>query len=347
MFKTLTAAALAILGSAAAFAQSAPSVTIYGLYDAATRHASNAGAAGASRTTMEDGIITGTRLGLRGREDLGGGLLAVFTLEAGIDPSTGLSLQASPTADFGQVASATRFFGREAHLGLRIGAGGVTLGRQYTVAHSLASRFQPLGNPNSTAHSLFSSHHVARQDNLLRVDASIGGIEVQASHTLGEQAGRSANGAWALGVGQTGKGWAWAAYAQQLKNLAGTETRKIVGAGGNVRLGEKLALFGGLMQRTSDGSAQKNRAWTLGANVELAPLVTLSVAHFDDRQSGSATLDGSRRVSWVNVSYRLSRRTDVYAVLDQNRVAGGYAKPAFMGTTGTQTGTVLGLRHRF
>lgn len=343
----ITAAALAAFGCTAAFAQGAPSVTIYGLYDAATRHAGNVGPARESRTTMEDGIITGTRLGVRGREDLGGGLLAVFTLEAGIDPSTGLSLQASPTADYGQVASTTRFFGREAHVGLRIGAGGVTLGRQYTVAHTLASRFQPLGNPNSTAHSLFSSHHVARQDNLLRVDASVGGIDLQASHTFGEQAGSSANGAWALGAGQSGKGWAWGTYVQRLKNLAGTETRRIVGAGGNLRLGEKLALFGGVMQRRSDGSAQKNRAWTLGANVELAPLVTLSVAHFDDRQSGSATLDGARRVSWVHVSYRLSRRTDVYAVLDQNRVEGGYAKPAFMGTKGTQTGSVLGLRHRF
>lgn len=269
--KTLAAAVLAVIGSTAAFAQTGPSVTIYGLYDAATRHAGNVGPARESRTTMEDGIITGTRLGVRGREDLGGGLLAVFTLEAGIDPSTGLSLQASPTADYGQVASTTRFFGREAHVGLRIGAGGVTLGPS----------------------------------------------------------------------------WAWAAYAQQLKNLTGTETRKILGAGGNVRLSERVALFGGVMQRTSDGSAQKNRAWTLGANIDVAPLATLSIAHFDDRRSGSAALDGSRRVSWVQVSYRLSRRTDVYAVLDQNRVEGGYAKPAFMGTKGTQTGSVLGLRHRF
>ena len=52
-------------------------------------------------------------------------------------------------------------------------------------------------------------------------------------------------------------------------------------------------------------------------------------------------------MAWVHGSYRFSRRTDVYAVIDQNKVEGGYARPAFMGTLGTQTALSLGLRHRF
>ena len=58
-----------------------------------------------------------------------------------------------PGEQFGIVDA---FGGREAHLGLRGAWGTVTVGRQYTVAHSIAARFQPLGNPNSTAHSLFT-----------------------------------------------------------------------------------------------------------------------------------------------------------------------------------------------
>lgn len=337
--------ALGLLAGAAAQAQS--TITVYGLYDAATRHASNVGAARGKLTTMEDGIITGTRLGVRVREDLGDGLAALVTLEAGIDPSAGTSLQSSPTADFGQVASTTRFFGREAHVGLRNRWGGVSLGRQYTVAHTLAARFQPLGNPNSTAHSLFSSHHVARHDNVLRVDATVAGVELLASRTFGEQFDSSANGAWALGAGYSGSGFALGAYAQQLKNLAGSDTRKVLGAGGNLKLGSRVALFGGVMQRTQAVSVQKNRAWTLGANLELTPLVTLSVSVFDDRQTGSTALDGRRTVGWVTASYRLSRRTDVYLVIDTNLVEGGYTKPAFMGVKGTQVGSAVGLRHRF
>lgn len=328
-------------------AQTASTATIYGLYDAATRSVSNANAQRRRLLTMEDGIFTGTRLGFRVNESLGGGYSAQALLEMGIDPSTGTSLQGTTTADYGQVGASTRSFGREAHVRLVAPWGSVRLGRQYTVAHTLAARFQPLGNPNSTAHSLFSSHHIARQDNMVRLDGNVAGVELTASRTLGEQAGSDANSSWAAGLGYSGSGFALGAYAQQMKNLAGTETRKVLGAGGNVKLGSTLALFGGVMQRSHDVSPQKNKAWTLGANVELGPAVTLSVAYIDDQQSGSAALKGSRKVAWVSASYRLSKRTDVYAVLDQNVVDGGYTRPSFMGTKGTQTGTAVGLRHRF
>ena len=342
------AGALAITPLANAQAQAQGQVTVYGLFDAATRHATNTGANRASRTTMEDGIITGSRLGFRGREDLGGGLLALFTLESGFDPSTGLSLQGTPTGDYGQSTAPTRFWGREVHVGLRGAWGGVTLGRQYTVAHALAARFQAQGNPNSTAHSLFSSHHIARQDNVVRFDAKAGDVDLLASTTFGEQAGSSsANGSWALGAGYTKGPVSLGAYFQNLKNLAGTETRQVAGAGGNVKLGTALALFGGVMQRDDAASPQKNRARTLGANWQVLPLLQLSTQHYRDDQSGSAALAGARTVDWLVATYRLSQRTDVYGVVDRNKVTGGYARPAFMGVKGTQNGVVVGLRHRF
>ena len=348
VFARSAAAALALAAAAPACAQGASSVTIYGLYDAAVRHASNTNATRDKRWTMEDGIFTGTRLGLRGREDLGGGWAAQFTIESGFDPSAGTSLQGTPTADFGNVAANPRFWGREAHVSLRAPLGSLTLGRQYTLAHTLAARFQPLGNPNSTAHSLFSSHHVPRQDNMARLDTKLAGVDLGATYTFGEQANGDASGAWAVGAGYTGKGFALAGYVQQMENLTGSERRRVVGAGGNVRINPSVALFGGVMQRTSRVSPQENLAWTLGANIELGQAMTLSLAHFDDDQSGSVALNGSRTVSWATVSYRFSRRTDVYAVVDVNKFAGGYARPAFIGAVpGTQTGATAGLRHRF
>jgi predicted porin len=323
-------------------------VTVYGLFDAATRHATNTDANRASRTTMEDGTMTGSRLGVRGREDLGGGLAALFTLESGFDPSTGLSLQGTPTGDYAQATAPTRFWGREVHVAVRSGWGGLTLGRQYTVAHGLAARFQAQGNPNSTAHSLFSSHHIARQDNMARFDTKIGGVELLGSTTFGEQAGSSsANSSWALGAGYTRGAVSLGAYFQHLKNLSGAETRKVAGAGGNVKLGAAWTVFGGVMQRDDAVSPQKNRAWTLGANFLPTPLLQLSVQHYRDDQSGSAALDGARTVDWLMATYRFSQRTDVYGVLDRNKVTGGYAKPAFMGVKGTQNGVAVGLRHRF
>lgn len=340
-------AMLAGLASAQSAAPAGSTVTVYGLIDAAMRQANNASANRGTLRSMDDGIFTGSRLGFRGREDLGGGLSAVFTMESGFEPGSGTSLQGTPTADYGQNQANPRFWGREIHVGLRSQAWGLTAGRQYTLAHSIAARFQPLGNPNSTAHSLFSSHHVARQDNVLRVDLRAAGIEFSATHTAGEVPGSSANGAYALGASYATPTLALGAYVQQMENLAGNEKRKIIGAGGNYKLGSTLQLFGGLMQRDSEVSAQVNKAWTLGLNYELSPAITLSLAHFNDRQSGSAALAGKRQVSWVTANYRFSKRSDVYAVLDENKVDGGYAKPTFMGTKGSQTGIVLGLRHRF
>lgn len=346
-------AASAALAALPAEAQNAPTaatsnVTIYGLFDAAVRRANNVVAAtDDSVTTMEDGLITGSRLGFRGTEDLGGGWRAAFTMESGFDPSNGNSLQGTTTADYGQEAASPRFWGREINVALRNSWGGITLGRQYTTAHQIAARFQPLGNPNSTALSLFSSHHVARQDNVVRLDTKLGDVEIQASRTVGEQAVSSANASWAVGATYVKGDLALSGYVQQMENRAGTEKRKIVGAGGNYRFNPTFALFGGHMQRRSEVSPQENKVWALGANVEVTDSATLSVEYFDDRQTGSAALEGSRKVAWVTANYRFSRRTDVYAMLDRNRVVDGYAKPAFMGTLGSQTALSVGLRHRF
>lgn len=338
------AASLACLPALAA-AQS--SVTVYGIFDAATRNVNNADAARNSRTTMEDGIFTGSRLGWRVREDLGGGLAAVVTMESGFDPSSGQSLQGTPTADFGQVQAEPRFWGREIHMGLRSAGWGVIVGRQYTLAHAIAARFQPQGNPNSTAHSIFSSHHVARQDNVARADLRVGSVEVSVSKTFGEVAGSDANGSWALAASHTSGPLFLGAYAQQLKNLAGTEERKILGLGGNFKFSDSFTLFGGAMRRTNRVSPQVNKVWTLGANVQLAPQIQLAAAHLNDKQTGSTALEGSRKVSYVQLAYAFSKRSDVYLLADTNEVEGGYAKPAFMGVKGSQRGLVFGARHRF
>jgi predicted porin len=331
----------------AAQSTSSSSVTIYGLFDAATRYSTNVNATRDSRTTMEDGIFTGSRLGLRAREDLGDGLAAVLTMESGFDPSSGVSLQATPTADFGQSQATTRFWGREIHLGLRSTNWGVTMGRQYTLAHAIAARFQPQGNPNNLALSVFSSHHIARQDNVLRVDGRLAGVELSVARTFGETTDSGANGTWAMSASYASGPLFVGGYVQQMENLTGTETRKILGLGGNYKFSEAFTLFVGAMRRDDEVSPQRNKVWTLGANYQLTPQITLTAAHLSDQQSGSAALRGSRKVSYLQAAYAFSRRTDIYLVADNNQVEDGYAKPAFMGTKGDQTAATVGVRHRF
>jgi predicted porin len=71
--------------SGAAHAQT--SVTLYGTIDTALVYANNAG--GKRQVEMNSSNVLGNRWGLRGREDLGGGLAALFMLENGYSSNTG------------------------------------------------------------------------------------------------------------------------------------------------------------------------------------------------------------------------------------------------------------------
>lgn len=86
--KKLTLVATAVLGllsASGAMAQS--TVTLYGLIDAGYNHVS--GLSGGSFNGIASGIMEGSRWGLRGNEDLGGGYKAIFTLENRFEADTG------------------------------------------------------------------------------------------------------------------------------------------------------------------------------------------------------------------------------------------------------------------
>jgi predicted porin len=118
--KVLTAATLAVFASAA-HAQS--SVTLYGLIDAGISYVNNSKTASGhdSLVKYDDGVAQGSRWGLRGTEDLGGGLKALFVLESGFNSGNGT---------LGQGGA---LFGRQAFVGLsKDGIGALTFGRQYS-----------------------------------------------------------------------------------------------------------------------------------------------------------------------------------------------------------------------
>ena len=119
MKKSLIAlAALAAVGAASA--QS--SVTLYGVIDAGYTWARETNIwmgtkTERTRTGFTSGNLSGSRWGMKGQEDLGNGLAAVFNVEAGFDSING---------DF------TTGFNRRAVVGLKGGFGQVLLGRDYT-----------------------------------------------------------------------------------------------------------------------------------------------------------------------------------------------------------------------
>lgn len=138
--------ALAVLGAFAGAASAQSSVTLYGRADlnVTNEKAGNdvsplSTAPGESTTKLNDGGgttgIGGSRWGLRGTEDLGNGVKAVFQLESGF------------TADTGAQGQGGRLFGRQAWVGLSSATlGEVRFGRQETYSRLNALYWDPSFN---------------------------------------------------------------------------------------------------------------------------------------------------------------------------------------------------------
>jgi predicted porin len=124
MKKSLLALAALTAFTGAVSAQS--NVTLYGRVDL-----SFAERLGQESQNIENG--SGSRLGLRGSEDLGGGLAAVFNIEHRFNADTGVSQGGTNVA--GQaVGTSLRFWSARSIVGLKGGWGQVVLGREYTTA---------------------------------------------------------------------------------------------------------------------------------------------------------------------------------------------------------------------
>ncbi|MNX54533.1 Outer membrane porin protein precursor [compost metagenome] len=127
--------ALSVVGFAVAFAILAPvvanaaqaaqavdasSITLYGLIDMGFRSDTNDHA---TKLSVDSGISSQSRWGLRGVEDLGNGLAATFQLESGFNGDNGTNTQG-------------RLFGRQATVGLKGGFGEVRMGRQVVFGYA-------------------------------------------------------------------------------------------------------------------------------------------------------------------------------------------------------------------
>ena len=169
MHKTLIAAA-ALLTSLGASAQS--SVTLYGLADLSITHVT--GYAGGAVTALSSGHLEGSRWGLKGEEDLGGGYKALFTLESRIEMDNGtlgnrplsgnqlpdrltVGLPPAVATALTNVAIGPSLgvnlnnaaFDRQAWLGLVTPVGGFLFGRQYTPAFEALATFDIMGTQSA------------------------------------------------------------------------------------------------------------------------------------------------------------------------------------------------------
>ncbi|HEY4299088.1 MAG TPA: porin [Paraburkholderia sp.] len=132
--QALLASTLMSLGCMSAHAQS--TVTIYGILDAGITYVNNAATSKGHSSLLEygNGVAQASRWGMRGSEDLGNGLHAIFTLENGFNTGTGALAQGGAE------------FGRQAFVGLsKNGIGTVSFGRQYAFSTEYLGTYYSIG----------------------------------------------------------------------------------------------------------------------------------------------------------------------------------------------------------
>lgn len=355
----LFAAAAAALISAGAFAQS--SVTMYGAVDAGVEWVNKAPGNGGSRGAVQSGGLSGSRWGLRGAEDLGGGLKGIFNLESGFN------------LDDGKMGQGDRLFGRNAYVGLEGQWGRLTLGRQQTLLYDFGLQYDPMA---VSRYSLASQDAAmaGRADNAVKYAGTFAGVTVSALYSTRndgqEIAGASKLGReWSVGLNYAnGPFSVGAVYDQMRGNTDEPAAYGIVSdlkvqratIGGTYVYGPAKLFAGYRWLNTThplaSESVLRSSLYWLGAVYQATPALTLTgTAYYQNFKTNGA---GNPWLFVLSGDYALSKRTDAYLNLAYAKNSSNAALPlgvaglgdVFTSTDGSsnnQMGAMVGIRHKF
>lgn len=372
--------ALGVLGTVSGFANAQSSVTLYGLIDAGITYTNNQ--AGSRNVQATSGSVNGSRWGLRGAEDLGGGLKAIFVLENGF------------SIDTGKLGQGSREFGRQAFVGLSSDQyGAVTLGRQYD---SVVDYLGPLALTGTQFGGTQAAHPFDNDnlDNSFRVSNSLkyqsvnyGGVKFGGLYGFSNDAGGfSTNRAYSAGASYNYGPLNVAAGYMELNNAGATlnssgavsddstftaSRQRTYGAGVSYAFGAAKAGFvftqtkldnltgiGASASGTTAGMAFGSNGarftnYEVNGLYNLTPAWSVSGAYtFTDARI--AGVDPKYNQVSIQTAYALSKRTDVY-------LQGVYQHVSDTGDSGiradinglsasssnSQVAATVGIRHRF
>ncbi|KVE73960.1 porin [Burkholderia vietnamiensis] len=383
-----TALSLMSLASFAAIpaAHAQSSVTLYGVIDTSITYVNHA--QGKDNAWMlgnsSAGNLAGSRWGVKGIEDLGGGLKALFQLENGFDPSNG------------RLGQGNRLFGRQAFVGLTSDQyGTLTFGRQYD---PLIDLVQGITADNYFGSVFATPGDVDNYDNSFRVDNAVkytsavySGLQFAAMYSFGGIAGstgaqQSYSAAVTYGNGpfSVAGGYFHATNSAASNGLRNGWTSSSDGTfDGPVNSGYASAHSIGIARIAgqyvagsftfgvgySNAQYRRDASSVFGSNEHYntgqgfvnyqatnALLVGLGYSY---TRSGGDTSATYHQVS-VGADYNLSKRTDVYLTAAYQHASGqtgdgnggsmaAQASIGSYGYAGTRSQTIvnLGLRHRF
>ena len=370
MKKTLLAAAL--IAGFAGVAQAETSVTLYGIIDTGIGYNQIKGTVAgvdvkASKFGLINGVQSGSRWGLKGSEDLGDGLRAVFQLESGFDSSTGVQAQGGTGTD--------RLFGRQATIGLAGDSWGqLDLGRQTNIASKyLPGVIDPFnaGFGQANAGTSFTSSNTLRLDNMIMYQTpNFSGFQFGLGYSF------NANGSqtWKLSgqddtnnrVVTTGLRYSNGPIGVALTydrmnnssldtpavtewNLGGAydfEVVKVSLGFGQTRNGlfaaQNFGQYSSLAPGLSYADGLKINSYLVGLSAPVGNGRVLASWQMADPHSSDESLGNlSKQQSFsLGYTYNLSKRTNLYAI-------GSYAKHVYFQDDLKSTMVGVGIRHQF
>ena len=312
-------AALALVGTSAAFAQS--SVTLYGRVNTTFEHQKEGNV---SKTGL---FNNSSRFGFKGQEDLGGGLMAGFQLESGFDSSTG--------------ATSSTFFGRQSEVNLAGGFGMLRLGNFTSESYYATADFISNHNHDTGSSSDALYAYPARDANKIAYRTpSFGGATLEAGVALHEQANGTggknsldlaAN--YEIGALGLGAGYSKLGDQNQFAVRASYSTGPFV--------------VGAYVQR------DKNVFFANGGNrtnVRLSGAYIMGVSefHLNVGRAGkySNVADSAATQYTVGYNYNLSKRTKIYTYY--TRINNNHNASYGVATAGNDFSSfAMGVRHNF
>lgn len=376
MKKMTIATALGVLATTA-HAQS--SVTLYGLLDAGVSYVNHAATAtgSSSKVKLDDGVIQGNRWGMRGTEDLGGGLSAIFALEGGLSVANGQSAQNGT------------LFGRQAFVGLaQSGIGSLTFGRQYSFSTEYVSKYAAggltIGNYAFRMNDVdqltssrinnavkFSSAYFAgltfgamfgfsnSTDFSGNPTTTVAGVTTTGSSRTVSFGANYDHGPFAMGAAYTDISYpnaASPAFPVTIANVNtfGNKDLRTIGVGARYSFGPAM-VFGNWTNTRFLGLTGQNshfNNYEIDGKYQFTPAAFAALAYTYSDLSGTAT------GKWNQVSsildYALSKRTDVYVLAIYQKASGSNAgvpvqaeigsSSSFFGNSGTGSDSQLALR---
>jgi predicted porin len=302
---------------------------LYGIVDLGVSYANNVQTGkvgghlnGASQVALTDAHTTGlsgSRWGLRGSEDLGAGLRAIFVLENGFMANTGALAQGGAE------------FGRQAYIGLSSAtAGTVTAGRQYDPVVDSVQQFSgPYWGGYMASHigDIDNLANTNRINNAIKyVTPEFHGIRASALYSFGGVAGsQSQNQIWSLGAAYNGGVVGFGAGYLNARNPnvsfygntpnKGTATVNNLGSPGSPTTPEGLPAYSGY------ASANTLEIFGIGASATFSQ-TTVSAVVTNTRFEGLGSVSGPNPLGYSGSAFFTSAELGVRTMFTPTLLGG-------------------------